>query len=112
MSCFTSRKRMLRYFPFEESFDPGMGMRVLNAEESLCDVDPTRYHQEISLKRGLLTEAHSYYFHGGPETLTAQWDVVDLVATDLARSYPQHFQLQRDGDDWRWRNELTGQTAS
>jgi hypothetical protein len=103
---------VLRHFPFEESFDPGMGMRVLKAHEPLCEVDLTRYKEETSLKQRLLTEAHSYYFHGGGETLTAQWDVLELAATNLAQHYSEHFQLQREGDAWRWENALTGMTAA
>jgi len=99
---------VLRYFPFEESFDPGMGMRVLKAHEPLCDVDLSRYKEETSLKQRLLTEAHTYYFHGGEATMIAQWDVLELVATNLAQNYPEYFQLQREGDDWRWQNALAG----
>jgi len=99
---------VLRYFPFEESFDPGMGMRVLRAREPLCDVDLSRYKEETSLKQRLLAEAHSYYFHGGEATMIAQWDVLELVATNLAQNYPEHFQLHCEGDAWRWKNALTG----
>jgi dimethylamine monooxygenase subunit A len=102
---------MLRYFPFEDSFDPGMGMRVLKAPEPFCDVDLRRYTEETALKQRLLAEEHSYYFRGGDTTLSAQWDVLELVATHLALSYPAHFHLQREGDAWRWHNALTSQTA-
>jgi hypothetical protein len=103
---------VLRHFPFEGAFDAGMGMRVLKPHEPLCEVDLARYEKEIALKRQLLAEAHSYYFHGGDATLTAQWDVLELVAANLAQNYPQHFQLERDGDAWRWRNAFLGTTTS
>ena len=103
---------MLRHSPFEDGFDPGMGMRVLKTHEPLCEVDRSRYDFEVSLKQQLLTESYSYYFHGGDATMTAQWDVVELVATDLAQHYPQDFQLQRQGDDWHWHNRITGQSAA
>ena len=103
---------MLRFFPFEETFDPRMGTRVLKPDEPLCDIEPSRYAVEIALKQRLLAEDHSYYFHGGESTWPAQWDVLELVATDLARIYPQHFRLAKDGDRWRWANELTGERTS
>ena len=103
---------MLRYFPFEESFDPGMGMRLLKEHEPLCDLDLSRYQTEISLKDQLLAEMHSYYFSGGSPTMTAQWDVVELVAGSLARDYPQHFQLRREDATWHWHNALTGTGSS
>jgi hypothetical protein len=103
---------MLRHFPFEDSFDPGMGMRALNGQESLCDLELDKYLEETALKHRLLTAEYPYYFHGGAETMPAQWDVFTLVATDLARNYPQYFQLQRQDNDWQWRNELTNQTLT
>jgi hypothetical protein len=107
-----NKPQMLPHFPFEGSFDPSMGMRVLKAHEPLCEVDPSRYQLEISLKQQLLTEAYSYYFHGGGPTMTAQWDVLELVVNDLAQHYPQHFQLRREGDAWHWHNGITGQSAA
>src|SRR5690242_191584 len=98
---------MLRHFPFDGSFDPGMGMRVLKPHEPLCEVDLNRYQLEVALKQQLLTEAHSYYFHGGGSTMAAQWDVLELVANNLAQNYPQDFQLQREGDGWHWNNAIT-----
>ncbi|HTL57835.1 MAG TPA: DUF3445 domain-containing protein [Candidatus Limnocylindrales bacterium] len=103
---------MLRYFPFEEQFDPGMGMRVLRTHEPLCDLELSRYQLETSLKQSLLAEAHSYYFHGGSATITAQWDVLELVIKDLVQNYSNHFQLQREGDQWHWHNAILGQSAA
>lgn len=39
-----------------------------------------------------------------PHMLPAEWDVVELITTSLARDYPEYFALQRDGDRWRWTN--------
>ena len=89
-----------------------MGMRLLKGDEPLCDLDLDRYQSELELKRRLLSEAHSYYFHGGPPTMAAQWDVLELVAASLARDYPKHFQLQRVGDTWTWRNALNDGAAT
>ncbi len=87
-------------------------MRVLKGHEPLCELDPGRYKEETSLKQRLLAEAHSYYFHGGDATMTAQWDVLELVATNLAQHYPEHFRLRREGDRWSWQNALTGIAAT
>jgi len=102
---------VLRYFPFEGFFDPGMGMRVLKSHEPLCDLDPARYKIETALKQELLAQDHAYYFHGGAETLSAQWDVLELVAVDLARHFPQQFRLEREGEGWHWQNLLAGVSA-
>jgi len=106
-----SKPQMLRHFPFDGSFDPGMGMRVLKPHEPLCEVDLSRYQLEVSLKQQLLAEAHAYYFHGGDSTITAQWDVLELVTDNLALHYPQHFELRKEGDDWHWHNTLTDEST-
>jgi len=89
-----------------------MGMRLLKADEPLCEVDLSKYTVETSLKEQLLAEDYPYYFQGGASTITAQWDVLELVTTNLAQHYPEHFQLQCEGDVWRWHNAITGATAT
>lgn len=38
----------------------------------------------------------------------AAWDVVEHATTHLARDYPQHFAIERDGDRRRWVNRPLG----
>jgi len=87
-----------------------MGMRVLKAGEPLCEVDLSKHEEETSLKQQLLTEDYGYYFHGGEANMTAQWDVLELVATGLAQDYPEQFQLRCEGDNWHWQNGLIGRS--
>jgi len=103
---------VLPFFPFEEQFDPGMGMRLLKADEPLCHTDPVRYHQEIALKQQLLNGSPDYYFHGGGATLPAQWDVLELVAANVARVYPQYFRWRCEGHSRQWENALTGESIT
>jgi len=39
-----------------------------------------------------------------PHMMLAQWDALELIMTSLARDYPEHFTLERNGDDWLWIN--------
>ncbi|HEX2840492.1 DUF3445 domain-containing protein [Hyphomicrobium sp.] len=39
-----------------------------------------------------------------PHMMTAQWDMLELLMTSMAASYPEHFTLNRDGDRWHWIN--------
>lgn len=39
---------------------------------------------------------------------TAEWDLVELLMTSLAASYPEHFAVTRNGDDWQWLNRPLG----
>ena len=36
--------------------------------------------------------------------MVAQWDLLELLMTSMARDYPQWFSLQRDGLKWHWIN--------
>lgn len=39
-----------------------------------------------------------------PHMLTAEWDLLELLMVSLSDSYPDHFTLTRDGDNWHWIN--------
>jgi dimethylamine monooxygenase subunit A len=39
-----------------------------------------------------------------PHMLSAQWDCLELIMESLARDYPEHFSLTREGNRWRWIN--------
>ncbi len=99
---------MLKFFPFGDAFEAGMGARALLPEEPLSDLDPAHYAAETTLKRRLLTDAPHEYFSGGAHTLSAQWEVLGLILTDLARHYPD-FSLERTGPHWSWHNALLGE---
>ena len=40
--------------------------------------------------------------------MPAQWDCLELIMECLARDYPEHFQLTRDGTRWHWVNRPLG----
>ena len=40
-----------------------------------------------------------------PHMMTAQWDMLELIMTSLARDYPELFTLHRDGSHWHWINK-------
>jgi hypothetical protein len=41
-----------------------------------------------------------------PHMMPAQWDCLELIMQSLARDYPKHFQLSREGARWHWVNRL------
>jgi len=98
---------MLKYFPFGKQFDLKMGTSFFKPDDDLIEIDD-RYTKEIALKREILTKDHSYYYRSSPQTEAWQWEVVDLVLGDMARSNPLVFNLTKDGDNWNWKNDLTG----
>lgn len=43
-----------------------------------------------------------------PHMMPAQWDTLELIMDSLAHDYPEHFQLEKDGPRWTWRNGPLG----
>jgi hypothetical protein len=97
---------MLQFFPFTGYFDPSMGGRALRLEEPLCVVDLESYTGQVMLKRSILSSNYRDVYRGGPETLLAQWDVLEAVLENLAAVYPTYFHLEKGQDTWDWHNDL------
>ena len=43
-----------------------------------------------------------------PHMITAEWDLLELLMESMAKHYPEHFQLARNGDAWHWLNRPLG----
>jgi len=43
-----------------------------------------------------------------PHMAVAAWDTLELIMESLAADYPEHFTLEREGDDWTWTNRPLG----
>jgi dimethylamine monooxygenase subunit A len=100
---------MLKYFPFQDKYDLKMGTLPLQENEHLIETD-SDYLSEISAKRKLLTSEHEYYYRSKPGTIDAQWEVLEKVLTSLVNFDPQHFKLERLGNEWTWINEKLEET--
>jgi dimethylamine monooxygenase subunit A len=103
---------VLKFFPFGERFEAGMGGRTLQPDEPLIDVDAAAYRDEIAMKRELLTNAHADYFQSSKEAGSAEWEVVELVLQDLARHHPDSFGLERHAERLHWHNRVLGERSS
>jgi hypothetical protein len=84
-----------------------MGTRALG-DAPLLVVEPTRYRAELALKATILAGDARYYCQAPPATLPLQWETLGLLLPELARHYPQHFDLATDGAEWVWTNRLLG----
>ncbi len=102
----------LKYFPFGNQFDMRMGTTLITGKDRLIDVDEKHYLPEINEKRKLLQTDHRYYYRAHQHSLTAQWDVLDKVLTDLSIIDPQHFILQKNDDYWHWINHRLNEEIS
>ena len=43
-----------------------------------------------------------------PHMMAAQWDTLELLMEAQAEGYPEHFTLEKNGDQWRWINRPMG----
>jgi hypothetical protein len=112
---FSNSETAIRRFPFP--FDRDEYMYSVNIEphrpgpvgavtEFPIDVDE-HYVAEMR-DRALVLDADPLRCQSLPHMLTAEWDLVELLTTSLAASYPEHFSLTRDGDRWHWVNRPLG----
>lgn len=103
---------MLPYFPLEsDEYAMTMGTRAVPVD-TLIEVDPALYRDELALKDEILASDYRYHFQAPPATDALQWETIELLLPVMARQHPQHFALATDGARWTWTNHLLGtQTA-
>jgi dimethylamine monooxygenase subunit A len=94
-------------FPFPLEDDRYVYVNNLKPLEPPCCIQlTTEYFDEISEKRRLLSARPERCFHALPDTMAAQWEVVDTVVQQLVETYPDCFTLEKRGDEWTFRNLL------
>jgi len=87
------------------AYDLKMNVRQL-APDCIIDVDPTEYASELVLKNNILANDPQYYYQALPGTDDMQWETIEILLSNMARYYPEHFTLTTDGDCWVWTNRL------
>lgn len=97
---------MFPYFPFSgDEYKMTMGVQALG-DRPLIEIDLDHYAAELALKEELLSSHYTDYFRAAPGSERMQEEILEMLLPILARDYPQHFSLVREGDCWRWRNAL------
>lgn len=64
------------------------------------------YKSEMSLKRQLLQKNPHRCYQSLPQTMKAQWEVLDYVLHELSDMYPEFFHLKERGSEWSFTNRL------
>jgi dimethylamine monooxygenase subunit A len=112
---FKNSPEGIRRFPFP--FDRDDYMYAVNIEphikgpkgtvfENLIDVDE-HYVAEMKDKEIVLRE-DPLRCQSLPHMTVAGWDLLELLMEEMASGYPEHFELHRNGDRWRWINRPLG----
>jgi len=112
---YSNSPAAIRRFPFP--FDQDTFMYSVNAEPHLpgpvgscCEfpIDIDEHYLGECREREIVLAADTDRCLALPHMITAQWDVLELIMTHLAHDYPDHFELRRDGNHWRWINRALG----
>ena len=112
---FRNSPEAVRRFPFP--FPDDAYMYSVNVEPHVpgpkgsCyefPIDVDEHYVAECRERAVCLAARADRYLALPHTMPAQWDVLELVTTSLARDYPEHFTLDRAGARWRWHNRPLG----
>ncbi len=105
----------IRRFPFpfvEDTFMYSVNIEPHTAgPESSCyefAVDIDEHYVGECRERAICLETTSDRYLSLPHMSMAQWDVLELITTSLARDYPEYFSLERNGARWHWTNRPLG----
>jgi len=112
---FSNSPAAIQRFPFP--FDRDEYMYAVNLEphtagpvgsvfEFPIDVDE-HYVSELR-DSALVLAADPLRCQSLPHMDLAGWDLLELLMTNMASDYPEHFALERGGDRWRWVNRPLG----
>ena len=100
-------------FPFPEdqymysvNIEPAVSRDPGSVFEHTFDVDE-HYVAEMA-ERARVLEQDPQRCLVMPHMAAAAWDCLAVLMEHLSRDYPAHFQLDRDGDAWHWRNLALG----
>jgi hypothetical protein len=112
---FSNSPEAIRRFPFP--FHEDKYMYAVNIEPHVPGPKGSVYEFPIDIDehyvsemkdRELVLAADPGRCQALPHMMTAQWDMLELLMTSMARDYPEHFSLTQDGDRWHWINRPLG----
>ena len=112
---FSNSPEAIRRFPFP--FHEDKYMYTVNIEPHVPGPKGSAYEFPIDIDehylsdmadRAMVLRDDPLRCQSLPHMITAEWDLVELLMTSMARDYPEHFSLLRDGDNWHWVNRPMG----
>jgi hypothetical protein len=71
-------------------------------------IDVDEHYVAECRERALVLAEEPLRYQALPHMMSAQWDCLELIFGSLARDYPQHFRLERQGNRWHWINRPLG----
>ena len=113
---FKNSPESIRRFPFpfnEDKYMYSVNMEphvpagpAGHAYNNAIDVDE---HFVAEMRdRALVLKEDPLRYQALPHMMAAQWDTLELLMENQAASYPEHFTLEKNGDQWHWINRPMG----
>ncbi|MDR6676318.1 heme-dependent oxidative N-demethylase family protein [Pseudomonas oryzihabitans] len=112
---FANSPEAIRRFPFpfpEDQYQYSVNIEPATSRdpgsvfEHLFDID--EHYRSETAERALVLESAPSRYLVMPHMQPAAWDALALLMENLARDYPRHFQLRREGKRWHWHNLALG----
>jgi dimethylamine monooxygenase subunit A len=98
-------------YPFKDNFYRYTNNTVPLTEPVCIDITSS-YLDEIKLKRLLLNQHKERVYQSLPHTISAQWEVLELVMNHLVTHYPNQFSLRKSNSLWTFRNHILEEEIS
>lgn len=108
---FSNSPEAIRRFPFP--FEKDEYMYSVNIEQHMPGPAKSPFEFPIDIDEHYVAEMHDRALvlkddpgrcQSLPHMITAEWDLVELLMESMAKHYPEHFALTRDGNAWHWVN--------
>jgi hypothetical protein len=112
---FRNSPTAIRRFPFP--FERDSYMYAVNIEQHTAGPVGTVFEHGIDVDehyvsemndRALVLREDPLRCQSLPHMNLAGWDLLELLMEQQAAGYPEHFELRRDGNRWRWINRPLG----
>jgi hypothetical protein len=112
---YSNSPHAIRRFPFPFAEDEYM--YAVNIEPHLPGpkgsvtefaIDVDEHYVAECRERAIVLAAEPLRFQALPHMMSAQWDCLELIMESLARDYPEHFALAKQGTSWNWTNRPLG----
>jgi hypothetical protein len=108
--AFRNSPTAIRRFPFpfpEDTYTYSVNIEPHVSVGTGCyqyPIDVDEHYVAECREREICLATTSDRYLALPHMMSAQWDCLELIMQSLARDYPEHFQLSREGARWRWVN--------
>jgi hypothetical protein len=108
--AFRNSPTAIRRFPFpfpEDTYTYSVNIEPHVSVGTGCyqyPIDVDEHYVAECREREICLATTSDRYLALPHMMPAQWDCLELIMQSMARDYPEHFQLSREGARWHWVN--------